>query len=219
MDVLIAVAAVLLGFVVRHFAAPYFGEKAKNLATKQDIGEITTLVESAKADFSRDIELLRWQLTKKANIHRIVAEREIQAVFEVGSALFDLRLATTELRPVMDSVPSDGGAANEMFQKRFTNWAEMHNAFFVIVEKQRLFLPKSIYNMLCDIKGKAVEEGVSFETDLRLVFDGRFTFEQHQQASKRIGDLLAAINHLCDTVNERYEIEGLSYEQLAPAEQ
>lgn len=207
MEWIIGIVGLLIGLAIRHFGASYFGEKGKNLATKQDIGRITELVESVKSDFSKDLELLKWQLTKKANIHRIVAEREVQAISEIGSVLFDLRLATSSLRPVFDRLPQGNEASKAVFQQRFSKWAETHDSFFSILEKQRLFLPKVIYQMLWEIKSYAVEEGVSFETDFRHFYDESFTFEQYEKAIERVNKLLTAIDDLREVINKRYEIE------------
>jgi hypothetical protein len=48
--------------------ASYFGEKAKNLATKQDIGEITRAVEQVKAEFqtARDAQNHLYELALKS---------------------------------------------------------------------------------------------------------------------------------------------------------
>ena len=51
LQVLILIA---LGFLSFKFLPAYYNKKAENLATKEDIGEITKKVESVKADFEKN---------------------------------------------------------------------------------------------------------------------------------------------------------------------
>ncbi|MBP9101185.1 MAG: hypothetical protein KBF68_07400 [Nitrosomonas sp.] len=48
----------LLGLLTSSYLPSYTKEKAKNLATKEDIAEITKRVESVRADFSKESQLL-----------------------------------------------------------------------------------------------------------------------------------------------------------------
>lgn len=44
--------SLIIGFIVRHLLPSYFSEKGKNLATKEDISEITKKIEEVKIEFS-----------------------------------------------------------------------------------------------------------------------------------------------------------------------
>ena len=66
-------ALYLLGLVIIYFTTKnllpsYFGEKGKNLATKQDISQITKLVESVKHDFNIETEKLKSKLNIKVGL-------------------------------------------------------------------------------------------------------------------------------------------------------
>jgi hypothetical protein len=52
----------LFGLIIKNFLPKYFNEKGKNLATKEDIGEITKIVENIKFNLLKDIEILKAQL-------------------------------------------------------------------------------------------------------------------------------------------------------------
>lgn|SRR3712207_1687449 len=62
----------------------YSAEKGKSLATKEDIGEITRQVESVKSEVSLSLEIVKLELSKKATIHRIAAEKEFQALTQLA---------------------------------------------------------------------------------------------------------------------------------------
>src|ERR1700685_1409127 len=67
-----------LVFCVKLFAKSYIGEKGKNLATKEDIGEITQIVESIKTSLAIRTEELKSDLLYRNEhlIHLRAAERE-----------------------------------------------------------------------------------------------------------------------------------------------
>jgi len=53
----------IAGYFLKHFFAPYFGEKGKNLATSQDIEGITEKIEGVKSYFTDRTEWLRAKLS------------------------------------------------------------------------------------------------------------------------------------------------------------
>ncbi|WP_157649458.1 hypothetical protein [Burkholderia ubonensis] len=55
-DILIALLAFLVGFVVREFLPGYFRKKGENFATKEDIAEITDLQKAVEHRFNELIE-------------------------------------------------------------------------------------------------------------------------------------------------------------------
>ena len=71
---------ILIGGVIVYFRA-YLKKKGENLATKEDIEEITTKVESIKASFQKEntlfIEKLRWELKVREQAERVAEYMEI----------------------------------------------------------------------------------------------------------------------------------------------
>jgi hypothetical protein len=62
LEITIIAVGVLLFLAFKYFLPSYVQEKGKNLATKQDIEEITRKVESVKIDFSKDLEFIKSDL-------------------------------------------------------------------------------------------------------------------------------------------------------------
>lgn len=54
---LIAIIIVILGWFIKHYFPSYMEEKAKNLATKEDIAEITRKTEEVQTEFREGFEL------------------------------------------------------------------------------------------------------------------------------------------------------------------
>lgn len=72
---------VFLGLYVV-FIRSYFSEKGKNQATKEDIGEVTKIIENIKSSLSQQNELLKAQLSL-TNQHKLdMKSAEREAIFE-----------------------------------------------------------------------------------------------------------------------------------------
>ena len=73
-----ALCAGALYFLLKNTIPAYFSKKGENLATKQDIGEITLEIEAVKDEFTRGIELLKVEL-QYANSVKISVRSESRA--------------------------------------------------------------------------------------------------------------------------------------------
>ena len=61
-SVVIVVLIIILPLFLKKYLPAYFNEKGKNLATKEDIKEITDKVESVKSNYAKDIEAFKREL-------------------------------------------------------------------------------------------------------------------------------------------------------------
>jgi hypothetical protein len=68
LDFIILLAVGLVYFLLNKTIPSYFSEKGKNLATKQDIGDITDKIESVKKIYQSEIEELKSSLAKEREI-------------------------------------------------------------------------------------------------------------------------------------------------------
>jgi hypothetical protein len=66
LDILILIVFAITGLFAKFALPSYLGEKAKNLATKQDIGVITQTVEEVKARHTQEIEQLKIALQRES---------------------------------------------------------------------------------------------------------------------------------------------------------
>lgn len=93
----------------------YFREKGKNLATKEDIADITRKMEAVKQQFTNDTEKLKNALAILANVQTSVASVERNAIIDFNKSLFSyLNLIRTGL-PIHDS--SSNEALNKFLKK------------------------------------------------------------------------------------------------------
>lgn len=82
---LIFILGLFLIFMFKNYYPRYFEEKAKNLATKQDIGEITHIVEGIKNSLTRETELLKSQLALNNQNKFSIKSAERDALFTLNS--------------------------------------------------------------------------------------------------------------------------------------
>ena len=78
--------AIIAGLV--QYIITYFKEKGKNLATKEDIGEITKEIKSVESQFINKTEKLKNKLAILANAQTDITSMERQAIIEVNKSLF-----------------------------------------------------------------------------------------------------------------------------------
>ncbi len=77
------VVVVAGGFFLRSYLPSYFTEKGKNLASKEDIAQITRLVESVKAQYVAEVEKVKATLVSEGQ----VVERRRRVYEEVCGSL------------------------------------------------------------------------------------------------------------------------------------
>ncbi len=74
-------------YILKSFWPKYFEAKATNQATKEDIGDITSIVESIKSDLQKDVEDLKGQISF-VNQHKLnLKASEREALIEYSSKL------------------------------------------------------------------------------------------------------------------------------------
>ena len=84
---LVFISICVAGLVIRNFFPSYLGQKGKNLATKEDLKEITKISEAVKAEYSQLLEqlkannqLLHSSIERKQNLKKEVLMEGIEAL-------------------------------------------------------------------------------------------------------------------------------------------
>lgn len=83
---LLILLVIAFGLYLRH----YIIEKAKNLATKEDVASLTKVVEGVKLDFSKELEKTKLHYQLEANLKRAFQEESIKALLEINKLLVEL---------------------------------------------------------------------------------------------------------------------------------
>lgn len=91
--------------LTRNYLPSYANEKGKNLATREDVHEITDKIESVKAEYAKEIESLKSHLTAKSQILTLryvkltELKEKIAQMKSEGSILNILKAASTGDNP------------------------------------------------------------------------------------------------------------------------
>jgi hypothetical protein len=77
-----------LYFTLKNLLPSYFSEKGKNIATKEDVSEITDLVETVKHSFATETEKLKANLLVLSNIQVGLVAEERNAIIDYNEKYF-----------------------------------------------------------------------------------------------------------------------------------
>ena len=170
----------------------YVREKGKNLATKEDISEITQKVESIKAD-----------LGAKQYFSQIRYERELKVYEELWPKLCDLESIVLILRSGIGFSTAADEEQEKIKQKQ--QFMEAHRSFFVAVSRTRPFYPSEVWGELDKLIklcwGEAVEWGLFSNTALMRDRENREGYyEKGQQNAEAIKK---QINVICEVIRTR----------------
>lgn len=181
-------------------AGAYLRQKGKNLATKDDIGEITDEVERVRRQHQEEIEMMRTELAKTVHVHRAQFETELRAYRAVWKTLVEAKRATLQLRPPLDATPEDETEA-ERRQRRLTDFDDAFKDFRDTVDRWRPFYPVEIYEELNDLLLLIRDEGVEYG----IGADRRLDPSYWESAQENKQEIIKTINDICDTIRARME--------------
>jgi len=148
-------------FIFRKYLLSYSSEKGKNLATKEDISEITTKIETVKHDYANQLESTKAELSAQLNTHSFRYEKEYEILSELTALLVSLRDASVSLRPAFDIKSPDKTEA-EIKNERLQRFVEAQRDIYHAREKKRPFYPDEIYQSLVKIESIAHTESIKY---------------------------------------------------------
>lgn len=103
MEIIIGLSAFITGLIVDRFLPSYFSKKGENLATKEDIGKITTEIEKVKSIFRDQYDLSKTEREfyegMAKTIYKFLAEiKKYENEHGAGSATKEVVLQNPELK-------------------------------------------------------------------------------------------------------------------------
>ena len=195
---IVLLGGLVAGFFIRNFFPDYFSEKGKNLATKEDIAEITELVEGAKLESTTQVEELRAELTHATYVSRVQFEKEFSIYSDVWDALVEVRDAVLSLRPWMDSWPEDKDARKKMQQDRMNLFADTFESFGKLAEKQKPFYADSIYAEIGALRKTMKREFIEYRYS-----DGDREKDYWENAEKNAAKIVEQSDRICEAIRNR----------------
>ena len=198
-----ALLAVGCIFLFRKYLFSYSAEKGKNLATKEDIVEITNKIENVKLDHARQLESARAELSSQINTHGFRYEKEYEVLTELSALLVDVRDASLNLRPIVDSRDSNK-SDEEIKKERLTLYYEALRKLYFVREKKRPFYPKDIYQSILAISKESQSESIQFKyRDPRDGTEYMDYWEKAEENQRKITELAEdAMNNIRERVTK-----------------
>jgi hypothetical protein len=172
----------------------YFREKGKNLATKEDISEITQKVESIKTD-----------LATKQHFSRVRYERELKVYEELWPKLCELQAAVLSLRPGFSFSSAENVSEEDKILEQKKRFREAHRSFGLAVNHSRPFYPAEVWNQLNELIklcwGEAIEWGLFSSRQLMQAKENREDYDE--KAEKNADAINKQIDTICDVIRIR----------------
>ncbi len=176
------VAVVLVGT----FLIQYLREKGKNLATKEDVRNITERIESVKSQYASQL-----------HISQVRYEKEFEILSDLAEKLVELRDAALSLRPATDYF-SPNETEDERKQKRLTRFQEAMRALYLVAERRRPFYPEELYKVLNEFSQASWSEAVGYRLG-RMDVDPKYW----EVAEKNAQAISSLANKALDAIRER----------------
>jgi hypothetical protein len=132
-DVVLLISIFIGGLLIKIYLPGYIGEKAKNLATKEDIADITNKIEQVKVEYAKQLELYKsdiWQTQQRYLQMQEEAKLKVEvfrkAVMDVAKLtdlinIYQLHASSSEMNAAIAEMAFEKG--NQEVQK--VSW-DMH---------------------------------------------------------------------------------------------
>jgi len=220
---ILIVSASLFGCFKIYMPA-YLTEKAKNLASKEDLNKLTRIVEKVRsayavelervrADHARELEEIRSLMVADLHVYQTRYNREFDILTELAEKLIPLRNAALALRPALDFTNSDE-PEEERKKNRLDDWAKAADAFRNVAEFRRPFYPEEIYNLCIELVKKTRSEAISYGV---TKYNPQKDEEYWEQAEKNGDEIAELANQVLDGIRSRAQSwEKLRMDSVTP---
>lgn len=174
----------------------YIDEKAKNLATLQDIKEITEKVESVKTEY-----------VNRSYAWRKFLDFELNILKDVWKASWELQASVRSLNPIIDNLPENEEEKKKIFIARYKEYKEKVIQFIDMVVKNQPFIPPGIYTSSMEIRKSAISPQVNFEINFSNMekIDWRKIVRDNKELDQKIDELNVQIRTYIVTIQLRSE--------------
>ena len=201
----------VLGLLINSYLPKYFGKKGENLATKEDISEITNKIETVKHDYARQLESTKAELSAQLSTHGFRYEKEYEVLSELTALLVEVRDASLSLRPTMD-FKDPSKKEDEIKNERLQRFFEAGRALYLSREKKRPFYPAEIYEAILTVENTARSESIKYRYKDPFKLDGESFlsyWEEAEKNQKEIASLAdAAMEHIRRRVTKWEALSG-----------
>ena len=194
LNLILSVVAILgvaiIALLWKTYLPSYLKKKAEQLATKEDIGEITEQVKKVETKYSSELEKLRSDLERKTHVSTSQFTLEFETYQEIWKSLVEVR------RDLKDLALTFGAAEKSSVCKKLQ---EDFNSLHKLAEQKRPFYPKEIWEEL--IKLLRDFDDVGFE--MRLPDNSKSHEELSAKGKARFEKVSNATESVCEAIRSR----------------
>lgn len=151
----------LIAIAISEAWRTYFSEKAKNLATKEDIKGIESEIQEARAGYQKQLEAFRHELSLQLSRSGLRYQQEFEILKVLAAHLVGVRDAAAALRPVIDLVPADK-SDEEVKRDRLTVLGDRMGGLYRATEEYMPFYPEEIRQSLLSLMRAAHKEAAQY---------------------------------------------------------
>ncbi len=152
MSIIIHIIQTVIILVIAYIAKSYLQEKGKNLATKEDIAEITTRIEHVKHEYSSKLESVKSVLNARLFTHQVRYQNEFNILLNLSEKLAEFRNNLSNLEIQGALLSTSRGNANDAKETAKKVLASME-ALWREYEAHLPFYPEDIYENVRKLHG------------------------------------------------------------------
>lgn len=161
----------ILILIIQLFVAQYLNKKAENLATKQDLKEITTIAESTKAS-----------IASRLHTNKTRYDLELRILEELNEKIVNLKIAALSLRPIFDIETNQ--TDEKKLERRFNDYNEAARSLHLYREYKKPFYPIDLFNKLIELDKVTWTETVETAIYSRKHRDTKYWREAKENSDK-----------------------------------
>jgi len=208
-DYLLIVTISLIAGGVGAYLGAYLKRRGENLATKEDIGEITKHIESVRHEYTERLEHLKAGLFSKLHIHQVRYEKEFAILLTISEKVVELRDASLNLRP-STAYEQLGANEDEIKRERLKHYHAAARSLYKEYEAKRPFFPEEIYEQLKILDNTIWHEVVQYKNrdyeEGKRGYDPNYWEKAEENAEK--------INEVAEGVFEAIQRRTRAWERL-----
>ena len=92
LNILILIGFAIIALFAKSYFPKYISEKAKNLATKEDIANITDQIEGVKSNYALSLEKVKFEYQVKSALQQAFQSKGLEALIAVNDLLIEIHL-------------------------------------------------------------------------------------------------------------------------------
>ena len=195
LQIFTSIGIFIAGLFLRKYLPTYLSKKGENLATKEDIAEITQRIESVKNSYASQLERFRSALSVSANQRTAFTEQQRRTLFQFFDHCVELIADKLRVNPG-DFPMNDIGQSLTKHQQTVSDLFTM-----IIVDYYRILLYFDANSDLVATATKIIQSSSSVNQAFKKHF-GKVKMALIEETNPSLGGEKAAYHQAVDRTNE-----------------